>query len=129
MVCTSATPALERTVASSPMVLRARILDGAGRPVRATDVVGIKCSIWDVDSYVRFAAMDANPYEVVLRCLTQDASWTIDNIGYNFRHNLTDLADFAILAIEDFIGRVEVRYDFALIDCTRATVSFYLKLR
>jgi len=128
MIRTSTNTNLDIREGSSPLVLRARILDGAGRPVRATDVVGIECSVWDVDSRVRLAAMEANPCDVILPSLKQDGSWTIDDIGYNFRHDLTNLADFASLAVEEFGGRVEMRYEFLLIDCTRATVSFYLKL-
>jgi len=116
-----------RAVASS-IVLLARILDAAGRPVRATDVVGIECTVQDVDSYMPGAGIDANPFEVILPSLVRDQSWTVDDIGYNFRHDLTHVADFASLAVPEFSGRVEVRYDFMLVDCTRATVSFYLKL-
>lgn len=116
-----------RAIGSS-VVLLARILDGAGRPVRPTDVIGVECSVREVDSYVQCAAADANPYEVILPSLARDESWTIDDIGYNFRHDLTELADFASLAVEEFSGHVEVRYDFLLVDCTRATVSSYLKL-
>jgi hypothetical protein len=126
MVCTNTTlPA--RPVASS-IVLLARILDAAGRPVFATDVVGIECTIRDVDSYMPGTGIDANPFEVILPSLVRDESWTVDDIGYNFRHDLTHVADFASLALPEFSGRAEVRYDFMLVDCTWATVRFYLKL-
>jgi hypothetical protein len=126
MVCTNT--ALPAGAVASSVVLLARILDAAGRPVRATDVVGIECTVRDVDSYMPGAGIDANPFEVILPSLVRDQSWTVDDIGYNFRHDLTHVADFASLAVPEFSGRVEVRYDFMLVDCTRATVSFYLKL-
>jgi hypothetical protein len=120
--------ALPERAAASSTVLLARILDGAGQPVRSADVVGIECSVWEVDSYMPVARIDANPFEVVLPSLVRDQSWMVDDIGYNFRHDLTHVADFASLAVPEFTGRVEVRYDFMLVDCTWATVSFYLKL-
>ena len=126
MVCTNT--ALPASTVDSSIVLLARILDAAGRPVRATDVVGIECTVREVDSYMPGARIDANPFEVVLPSLVRDQSWTVDDIGYNFRHDLTHVADFASLAVPEFSGRVEMRYDFMLVDCTRATVSFYLKL-
>ena len=126
MVCTN-TPLPASAVASS-IVLLARILDAAGRPVRATDVVGIECTVRDVDLCLPIAGMDANPVEIILPSLVRDRSWTVDDIGYNFRHDLTRVADFARLEVSEFSGRVEARYDFMLVDCTRATVRFCLKL-
>jgi hypothetical protein len=126
MVC--ANIALPARAADSSIVLLARILDAAGRPVRATDVVGINCTVREIDSYMPVAGMDANAFEVILPSLVRDQSWTVDEIGYNFRHDLSPIADFASLADSEFNGRVEVRYDFLLVDCSRATVSFYLKL-
>jgi hypothetical protein len=126
MVCTNT--ALPASAVDSSIVLRARILDAAGRPVLATDVVGIECTVRDVDLHMPIARMDASPVEVILPSLVRDRCWTVDDIGYNFRHNLTRIADAAILADPEFSGRAEVSYDFTLVDCTRATVSFYLKL-
>lgn len=126
MVCTNT--ALPASAVDSSIVLLARILDAAGRPVRATDVVGIECTVRDVNSYMPGAGIDANPFKVILPSLARDRSWTVDDIGYNFRHDLSRVADLASVADPEFSGRVEVRYDFVLVDCTRATVSFYLKL-
>ena len=120
--------ALPARAVGSSIVLLVRILDAAGRPVRATDVVGIECSVREVGSYMPGVGIDANPFEVILPSLVRDHSWTVDDIGYNFRHDLTHVADFPSLALPEFSGRVEVRYDFMLVDCSRATVSFYLKL-
>lgn len=126
MVCTNT--ALAASAVGSSIVLRARILDAAGRSVRATDVVGIECTVREVDSYMLGAGIDANPFDVILPSLVRDQLWTVDDIGYNFRHDLTHVGDFASLAVPEFSGRAEVRYAFTLVDCTRATVSFYLKL-
>ena len=126
MVCTNT--ALPTSAVDSSIVLLARILDATGRPVRATDVVGIECTVWDVDSYTPVAGIEANPVELILPSLVRNQSWTVDDIGYNFRHDLTHVANYASLALPEFSGRVAVRYDFMLVDCTRATVSFYLKL-
>jgi hypothetical protein len=126
MVCTNT--ALSAREVDTSIVLLARILDAAGRPVCATDVVWIECTVRGVDSRVPGAGMDTNPFEVLLPSLARDRSWTVDDIGYNFRHDLTHVAGFASLAVPEFSGRVEARYDFMLVDCTRATVRFYLKL-
>jgi len=120
--------ALPARAAASSTALLARILDAAGRPVRATGVVGIECSVREVGSYMPGVGIEANPFEVILPSLVRDQSWTVDDIGYNFRHDLTHVADFASLALPEFSGHVEVRYDFMVVDCSRATVSFYLKL-
>jgi hypothetical protein len=126
MVCTNTV--LPASAVDSSIVLRARILDAAGRPVRATDVVRIECTVRDVDSYTPGVRIDANPFEVILPSLVSDRFWTVDDIGYNFRHNLTQIADFASLIDPEFSGRAEVIYDFMLVDCARAIVTFYLKL-
>src|SRR5262245_43542359 len=126
MVCTSSTmPACK---VDSSIVLFARILDAAGRPVWATDVVGIECTVRDVDLFVSVNRFDVNPFEVILPSLVKDRAWTVDDTGYNFRHDLTCIADWASLADPEFSGRVEVRYDFILVDCSRTTVKFHLKL-
>jgi hypothetical protein len=126
MVCTNTD--LPASAVGSSIVLRARILDAAECPVRAADVVAIECTVWEVDSYLPLAEIEVNPSEVILPSLARDRLWTVDGIGYNFRHDLARVADLASLAVPEFSGRVEVRYTFMLIDCTRATVSFYLKL-
>ena len=64
--------ALPASAVDSSIVLLARILDAAGRPVRATDVVGIECTVRDVDSYMPGAGIDANPFEVILPSLVRD---------------------------------------------------------
>jgi hypothetical protein len=126
MVCTNLdSPA---RAAGSSIVLRARILDAAERPIRAADVVAIECAIREVDSQFPVAKMDVHPCEVILPGLVSDRLWKIDDVGYNFRHDLAGIADLATAGVPDFSDRVEVRYTFVLIDCTRATVSFYLKL-
>jgi hypothetical protein len=128
MIRTKTNTASTARAVGSSIVLLARIVDGAGRPVRAADVVGIESSVWEVDSYMPIARIGANPFEVILPSLVRGQSWTVDDVGYNFRHDLTHVADFARLALPEFSGHVEVRYDFMLVDCTHATVSFYLKL-
>ena len=128
MIRANAKTALPARAVGTSIALLARILDGGGRPVRATDVVGIECSVRDVNSSMPDAWIDANPFEVILPSLLKDPSWRVDDIGYNFRHDLTHVANYARRAVPDFSGRVKVSYDFMLVDCTRATVSFYLKL-
>jgi hypothetical protein len=126
MVCTNT--ALRAREIDSSIVLLARILDAAGRLVRATDVVGVNCTVREIDSYMPLAGIDVNPFEVILPSLVRDQSWTVDGIGYNFRHHLSPIADLVSRADSEFSGRVEVRYNFMLVDCSRATLSFYLKL-
>jgi hypothetical protein len=63
--------------------------------------------------------------QVFSRTLATDDLWTVDNIGYNFRHKLEigqNIAD------PERGGYLELRYVFVSTDNYRATVRFRLKL-
>ena len=128
MVCESKKADSRSRAIDSSLVLLARILDGAGRPVRATDVVTVRCSIRELGSPEPDIEFNVNPSEIILPELMMSESWTVDDVGYNFRHDLTNVTDFVNAIAPEFGGRVEVRYVFELIDCMWATVSFQLKL-
>ncbi len=112
----------------SSLVLLARLLDGVGRPVCSSDVVSLRCSIREPGAREPDLEFEVNPREVLLPALVIGGSWRVDDIGYNFRHNMTGVAGFLNVAQSEFNGRVEVRYVFMLINCTQATVRFRLKL-
>jgi len=110
------------------LMLRARLVDGAGRPIRAADVAAVDLSIRSVESNGTVEAFEMNPCELLLPTLAIDPAWTTDEIGYNFRHDLTAVLNLIDITPPEFDGRVEVRYTFTLIDCAREVVMFYLKL-
>ncbi len=112
----------------SSLVLMARLLDGAGRPVCSSEVASLRCSIREPGAREPDLEFEVNPREVLLPVLLIGGSWTVDDIGFNFRHNLANVAEFLITVAPEFNGRVEVRYVFTLINCTQATVRFRLKL-
>lgn len=128
MVCIRENSSRGSEACNSSLALLARLLDGAGRPVRVADVVSLRCSIREAGAREPDLEFEVCPHEVLLPALATSNSWTVDNIGYNFRHNLANAADLLIALAPEFSGRVEVRYVFTLINCTQATVSFRLKL-
>lgn len=114
------------SAARSSMALRARIVDDVGRPIQPTDVDRMVCMVRDLDSR-RQTVHDfmVEPGEVLLPALVRDRPWTVDEAGYNFRHDLTPVAEF----VEPRCGgRLEVAYVFSLRTGRQETVSFYLKL-
>jgi hypothetical protein len=100
------------------IVLFARLVDGAGRPIGPSDVARIEYSIRE--SWTRLKVCD-----VILPELVVDKLWSVDSVGYNFRH---DIADFASVASGEFSGRVEIRYVLVLANHTPLFIRFHLKL-
>jgi hypothetical protein len=108
------------------MVLLARINDGAGRPIRPADVRQIDCGVREMDSSRhQTRGFVAEWRDVLLPTILKDSSWTVDDVGYNFRHDLSGIAEFAATSGS---ARVEVAYIFTLPNGEREMVSFYLKL-
>ena len=113
------------------IVLFARLVDEAGRPVRPSDVATIEYSIRQLDAHTRPAAdceesrIGLEVCDVILPALVIDKLWTLDSVGYNFRHDVVELADFAS---KEFSRRVEVRYVLVLTNNTPVILRFHLKL-
>ncbi len=119
--------------AGSSIVLLARVVDGAGRPIQPADVLEIEFTVHERDSCgATMSAMNAehpvkrlSAIEVISPLLVRDDLWSIDDVGYNFRH---DVAIGDHIATRQVSGHVELRYVFVLTDNTRSTVRFQLKL-
>ena len=74
-------------------VLMARIVDGTGRSIRRADVAAIAYSIYEINDRLprgravaghEGVALDVG--EVLFDTLLARGLWTLDAIGYNFRH-------------------------------------------
>jgi hypothetical protein len=115
------------------VVLLARIVDRVGRPVRPSDIGAIEYSIGEFDpqrsiasslkgaqSTSRLATVD-----VILQAVVRDSLWKVDNVGYNFRH---DIRFDKRIGTPQFSGHMIVRYVFTQSDCARMAVRFHLKL-
>jgi hypothetical protein len=68
------------------VVLMARIVDGAGRPMRPSDIRAIEYSAVGSSAGVRGAAVDVG--DVVFDALQTDGAWSVDEVGDNFRHKI-----------------------------------------
>jgi hypothetical protein len=120
------------TIGSS-IVLLARIVDGAGRPILPSQVATIEYSVlargscrseYFATGSERLAA-DLTVSDVLSPMLVNDDSWSVDVAGYNFRHDI-DLGAHEFTP--EVSGHVEVRYVFTQTDNTRSIVRFHLKL-
>jgi hypothetical protein len=113
------------STAGSSMVLRARIIDDLGRPIRLADVQQVDCIVRELDACRRkIHEFAVERCDVLLPAVERDTSWTVDKVGFNFQHDLTKVAEFVGWRCD---GRVEVAYVFTLVRGGQETVSFYLK--
>jgi hypothetical protein len=85
-----------KALASGSIVFMARIVDGAGAAIRPLDVIGLEYSAYEVDPFwpeqltvmrghhaVPLAARD-----VLFDSPLVGRFWSLDDVGYNFRHEL-----------------------------------------
>jgi hypothetical protein len=116
----------------SAIVLLARIFNAGGRPIRPSDVAEIEFSVHEHDPrWLKASAIDREQpatliaaREVISPALVRDGLWAVDDVGYNFRH---DIALGVHISAPESNGHVQVRYVFTQIDKTRSTVRFDLK--
>jgi hypothetical protein len=104
-----------RTGQSTAVVLVARIVDEQDRPIVCAEVAAIDYSIYAVDDHCgwRIARLSdvALPLEVgdvLFDRLVRDRQWTLDDVGYNFRHEFA-IGDQVFRFAAD--GHVELVYD------------------
>jgi len=77
-------------------VLMARIVDSAGDYVQQSGIASIKYTVYELDpcrpdSLAAVAGHDAqslNVADVVFNSLQTGGLWTVDAVGYNFRHEI-----------------------------------------
>jgi hypothetical protein len=117
----------------SLMILLARIVDSAGRPIRPSQVATIEFSVAARGPYR--SELDAPDGEqsaaslvatdVVFPRLVTDDLWTIDVAGYNFRHELS-ICD--TIPTQQMSRHLELCYVFTATDNTKSIVRFHLKV-
>ena len=77
-------------------VLLARIVDGAGENVQQSGIASIKYSIYELDScrpdnlvvVTGHNDVSLNVSGVIFDSLQTGGLWTVDDVGYNFRHEI-----------------------------------------
>jgi hypothetical protein len=107
-------------------LLLARIVDGAGRPIGPTDVRQLVCGVREIDScWSGRLCVGVSPANAILPELVVDELWKVDDVGYNFRHDIGRLVNI-VAALAS--GHMEVKYDFRFGDERRAEVRFYLRV-
>ena len=121
-----------KALASWSIVLMARIVDAAGVALRPSDVIGLEYSAYEVDPFwpeqltvLRgHHAVPLAAREVLLDSLRVGRFWSLDDVGHNFRHELTfDWRERSPNAEQRF----EVAYRLTMVHGGRTTVRFKLR--
>jgi hypothetical protein len=114
------------------VVLLARLIDGDGLRIRPKDVSAIECSIYEVNSYRRectaatgYDAVSLAVENVMLDSLRTDWPWKVDDVGYNFRHEVS-LGDKALTPRAD--AHIEVQYVLTPTSGENVRMRFQLKV-
>ena len=83
-------------------VLMARIVDRDGRAIRPTDVAAIEYWIYELERRLPLDGHDGVELDVgdVMLDALQTDRWTVDVVGYNFRHEI-DVLRIGKLAAAD----------------------------
>lgn len=90
-----------KALASWSIVLMARIVDRAGATIRPLDVRAIEYSLCEVDPYwpAQLTALRSHRAvplavrDVLFDSLQDGRAWTVDDLGFNFRHEINFGAD------------------------------------
>jgi hypothetical protein len=121
-----------KALASGSIVLMARIVDGAGAAIRPSDVTALEYSAYEVDPFwpeqltvlrghhaVALAARD-----VLFDSPQVDSGWGVDDVGYNFRHEIKFAGDEPLQRARE---RIEVAYQLTFVSGRRTSVRFILQ--
>jgi hypothetical protein len=106
------------TAENGVLIVLARIVDSTGKAVRAVDLLRIEYSIYEVDPcwpnfrtvVAGHQAVELDIGEIMLDSMQVGQLWTVDETGYNFRHEIfaSGHCDFPKAGME-----YEIRYRFA----------------
>jgi hypothetical protein len=118
LVCREKPVSSTKAIGSS-FVLLARIVNGAGRPVRPPEIAMLEYSVNEG------ALRRLDVAGILSSRLRRDELRGVGDDGYNFRH---DLKVSSTAADPLSGGRVELCYVFTHADKTRSTVRFHLKV-
>jgi hypothetical protein len=77
-------------------ILMARLVDASGTPIQPATVRAIDCTIYEIDPcwphgltlVTGYDAVHVAVANVVFASLQIDELWTVDDLGYNFRHEI-----------------------------------------
>jgi hypothetical protein len=113
-------------------VLMARLVAANGQPIQPQGVSAIDCAIYEVDPCWPnnlTAAADCNNIaltvaNVVFDSLQTDRKWTIDDVGYNFLHEIITTRDGSFPKVGFCY---EVRYRFTSSHGKTSIIRFLLK--
>jgi hypothetical protein len=94
------------TFKNGSATLMARIVGATGINITQADIATIRYSVYLLDdqnpdsrtSVTGHSQITLPVYQVVYNSLQTDATWTVDAVGYNFRHVL-DVANYPAFAV------------------------------
>jgi hypothetical protein len=121
-----------KSLASGSIVLMARVVDRAGAAIRPPDVMAIEYSAYEVDPFwpeqlTVMRGHNAAPLDacrVLFDSPQVGRYWSLDDVGYNFRHELT--CDWRE-PLPHAQQRFEVAYQLTMMSGCRTTVRFKLR--
>ncbi len=113
-------------------VLLARVVDSQGLPVTQASVASVEYSIFalEVDdpltltAVVGHEAVTLDIADVIFDTLQNDAAWTLDEVGYNFRHEVDVTTNEAFPQV----GRVyQIRYEMLPLSGQKIVFRFQVR--
>lgn len=120
------------TLERGAIVLMARIVDGGGGAIRPLDVRAIHYSVYEVDPFLPeqltavrgHRAIPLAVGDVLFESPQVGRSWSVDDVGYNFRHEIR-LGGEPLLP--KIVRRYEVAYRMTMLHGCRTSVRFLLR--
>jgi hypothetical protein len=113
-------------------VMLARIVDGHGDNVNQASIASASYTIFALEPYEpeilipveghEEVALDVE--EVIFDVLQTDGGWTVDDLGYNFRHELDVSTDDAFTQV---VRMYQVRYELQPVTGQKLVFRFQLK--
>ena len=114
-------------------VLMARIVDGIGEVIRRTDIDAVQYSIHEIEGRQldRDAVVSGHDAvvldvdDVFFDSLQTGGLWTMDDVGYNFRHEI-DLSRER--AFPNAGARYQIRYELTPASGEKTIVRFHVRV-
>ena len=115
------------------IILLARIVDSDGTNIGRANVAAIDYSIYEVDPHhpgelTAVAGHETVPLEVrdvIFDSLITDYLWTVDDVGYNFRHEIA-LGENVVSPQAD--THIDIRYVLTPTTGAKTSVRFQLEV-
>jgi hypothetical protein len=116
---------------SASAILMARIVDSDGTCIKRPDVKSIRFSLYEVDlswpellTAVRGRiGMALTVADVMSDVLQTNAPWKIDDIGYNFHHEIVLDGEYTMPKV----ARYEAQYEFESLAGLKSIIRFQLR--